>query len=146
MGIREAAVPDTLYNSVDEFIAGVLNTSDPSVTVVIAIPSRTRPNKAGKTKEVKGQDQWADVALELLAQLFKGTTGYHALGSYLSESGEILMDKPIMIESLASNDEIHDEGRLRQLGEFARRLARETDQESVFIAIDNTRHYVGRGK
>lgn len=139
-------MPETLYDSVDDFVAGVLSTSDPSVTVVIAIPSRTRPDKDGKTKEVKNQDQWADAALELLARLFVGATGYHAIGSYLSESGKILKDKPIMIESLASNEEINDKERVRQLGEFARRLARETDQESVFVAVDNTRHYIARGK
>lgn len=139
-------MPETLYNSVDDFVAGVLSTADPSVTVVIAIPSHTRPDKDGKTKRVKDQDQRADAALDLLARLFTGATGFHALGSYLSESGEILKDEPIMIESLASNEEINDKERLRQFGEFARRLARETDQESVFVAIDNTRHYIGRGK
>ena len=137
----EASVPDTLYNSVADFVAGVLSTADPSVTVVIAIPSRTR-----KDKEVKDQDQRADAALELFARLFTGATGYRALGSYLSETGAVLKDEPIMIESLASNEEIRDKNRLRQLGDFARRLARETDQESVFVAIDNTRHSVGRGR
>ena len=132
---------ETLYNSVDDFVAGVLRTADPSVSVVIAIPSHTR-----KRKEVKDQDQRADAALDLLARLFTGATGFHALGSYLSDSGEILKDKPIIIESLASNEEVNDTERLRQLAEFARRLARETDQESVFVAIDNTRHYIGRGK
>lgn len=68
-------MPESLYNSVDEFVAGVLRTADPSVTVVIAIPSHTRPDKAGKTKEVKDQDQRADAALELLAQLFGGSSG-----------------------------------------------------------------------
>ena len=134
-------MPEMLYNSVDDFVAGVLRTVDPSVTVVIAIPSHTR-----KRKEVKDQDQRADAALELLARLFMGATGYRALGSYLSDSGEILKDKPIMIESLASDEEINDKEGLRQLGEFAMRLARETDQESVFVAINNTRHYIGRGK
>jgi len=134
-------VSETLYNTVEDFIAGVLSTADPCVTVVIAVPSRTQ-----KDKEIKDQDQRADAALELFARLFKGATGYHALGTYLSESGEVLRDKPIMIESLASNAEINDEGRLRQLGEFAKRLARETDQESVFVAIGNTRHYVGSRK
>lgn len=131
----------TLYNSVDDFAAGVLSKADPCVTVVIAIPSHTRTRK-----EVKDQDQRADAALDLFARLFTGATGFHALGSYLSESGEILKDTPIMIESLASNEEIYDKESLRQFGEFARRLARETNQESVFVAIDNTRHYIGRGK
>lgn len=97
---------------------------------------------------MKDQDQRADAALEFLAQLFGGATGYLAFGgSYRSdELGKILTDKPIMIESLASDEEIYDKERLQRLGEFARRLARETDQECVFVAIDNTRHYIGRGK
>jgi len=133
-------VSKTLYNTVEEFIAGVLNTADPCVVVVIAIPSHTQ-NK----KEIKDQDQRADAALELFARLFEGATGYRALGTYLSEkSGKVLKDEPIMIESLASHDEIKDKDRLRQLGEFAKRLANETDQESVFVAINNTRHYIGR--
>ena len=115
-------MPETSYNNVGEFVAGVLSTADPCVAVVIAIPSRTQ-----KKKEIKDQDQRADAALELFARLFKGATGYHALGTYLSESGEILKDEPIMIESLASNQEINDKDRLRKLGEFARRLARETE-------------------
>lgn len=143
---REVTVAEKRYNNVDDFVAGVLSMADPSVTAVIAIPSHTRPDKKGKSKEIKDQDQWADVALELFARLFGGATGFHALGSYLSDSGEILMDKPIMIEALASRDEINDKKRLRQLGEFAIRLAVKTDQESVFVAIDNTRHYIGRGK
>ncbi len=132
---------ESLYNSVQEFVAGVLSEADPSITVVLAVPSRTR-----KEKPVKDQDQWADAALELFARLFQGATGYQALGTYLSESGKILKDEPIIIESLAASDEIYDMDRLRQLGEFAKRLARETDQESVFVAIHNTRHYIGRGK
>ena len=134
------------YNNVDEFVAGVLRTDDPSVTVVIAIPSHTWPNKAEETKEIKDQDLRVDAALDLLARLFTGATSFHALGSYLSKSGKILRDKPIMIESLASNEEINDKERLRQLGAFAWRLARETDQESVFVAINNTRHYITGGK
>ena len=90
-------MPETLYNSVDDFVAGVLSAADPCEVVVIAIPSHTRPDNDGKTKEVKDQDQRADAALELLARLFTGATGYHALGTYLSQSGEILKDKPIMI-------------------------------------------------
>ncbi len=133
----------TLYNSVAEFIAGVLSTAEPSVTVVMAIPSQTR-----KDKEVKDQDQRADAALELFARLFTGATGYRAFGGayWSEEKRKMLMDKPIMIESLASNAEINDKDRLHQLGDFAARLARDTDQECVFIAINNTRHYVGRGK
>ncbi len=129
------------YNSTEEFVAGVLSTVDPCVTVVIAIPSRTR-----KKRVIKDQDQRADAALELFARLFTGATGYRAMGSYRSESGEILKDEPIMIESLASHEEINDEKKLRQLGEFGRRLARETDQDSVFVAIGNARHYIGRGR
>lgn len=116
--------------------------------VVIAIPSRTRPDKAGNTREVKDQDQWADAALELFAKLFGGATGYRAFGgSYWSDKlDKLLLDIPIMIESLASDEEVNDKKRLQQLGEFALRLARKTDQECVFMAINNTRHYMGRGK
>lgn len=141
-------MPESSYNSVGEFVEGVLSTADPSVTVVIAIPSHTRPDETGKTQEVKDQDQRADAALELLAQLFGGATGYLAFGgSYRSdELDKILIDKPIIIESLASDEEIYDKERLQRLGEFARRLARETDQECVFVAINNTRHYIRPGK
>lgn len=141
-------MPDSLYNTVGEFVAGVLSTVDPSEIVVIAIPSHTRPDKAGNTREVKDQDQWADAALELFAKLFGGATGYRAYGgSYWSDKlNKMLSDIPIMIESLASDKQVSDEKRLQQLAEFALRLARKTDQECVFVAINNTRHYVGRGK
>jgi hypothetical protein len=106
---------ETLYNTAEEFVAGVLGSADPSVTVVMAIPSHTR-----KRKEIKDQDQRADAALELFARLFTGATGYRALGTFRSKSGEILTDSPIIVESLASNEEIRDNERLRQVGEFAR--------------------------
>ncbi|NUQ45718.1 MAG: hypothetical protein HUU22_06775 [Phycisphaerae bacterium] len=126
------------YNTVDAFVAGVLNPAAPSITVVLAIPSHTKDGS-----RIKDQDQRADAALELFARLFGGATGFAALGSYLSkETGDVLRDAPILIESLASHEEINDRNRLRMLGEFAGRLLRETDQEAVFIAVDNTRHYI----
>lgn len=131
-----------LYDSVEDFVEGVLGTADPCVIVMIAIPSHKKDEKT----RIKDQDQWADAALKLFAQLFEGATGYSARGSYRSESGKILMDEPIMIESLASIKEVSDRSNIRKLGEFAFRLARKTDQECVFMAIDNVRHYVGRGK
>ncbi|MBI5763559.1 MAG: hypothetical protein HZA51_08560 [Planctomycetes bacterium] len=129
------------FDDVSDFIEAALSLT-PDIPVVIAIPSHDRNDEP-----IKDQDQWASSALELFGTMFHGATAFSThCGIFRDENGELLRDKPIIVESLATREEIENRDNLKRLAAFAQQMAEGADQKSVFVSIDNARHYIERKK
>ena len=127
----------------DTFAKGVLADLRFSRTdhiVTLFVPSHDR-NQNALGDGV--QSQWANAAMERLADLFQGATAMmsHA-GIYKSRRNHYLWDNTIVIQSFAKKSQLEDEKTLRALGEFAGQMKRSLSQEAVLIAFDNLVRFV----
>ncbi|HUY89477.1 MAG TPA: hypothetical protein VMV10_12150, partial [Pirellulales bacterium] len=85
--------------------------------IILIIPSHDRRNK-----QLNNQDAWATAALELFAELYRGATAFKALkGIFKTDSGDVLVDEPILIECYAARNDVEDRTRLDELLKFAKR-------------------------
>jgi hypothetical protein len=119
--------------SLSERIISRLQARERQDLIILAIPSHDK-----KEKELKDQDQWANAALDLFADLYGGATAFNTFaGIYKDNSGKIYRDKPILIESYAMKQDLEDPQKLGHLLNFIRRMGRETRQKAVALIIDN---------
>jgi predicted metal-dependent phosphoesterase TrpH len=120
----------------DEAVERVISTLQAETRqdlVILAIPSHDR-----KGKKLNNQDQWAEAALDLFAELYGGATALNTFaGIYKDAGGKIHKDKPIMVESYAARADLEDMDKARQLCDFIRRMGRETRQAAVALVINN---------
>jgi hypothetical protein len=92
---------------------------------------------------LNNQDQWANAALDLFAELYGGATAFNTYaGIYRDEFGKIYRDKPIMIESYAFQHDLEDLDKLTRLCEFVQRMGKEMRQKAVALIIDNVFHEI----
>jgi hypothetical protein len=106
--------------------------------VILAIPSHDKNGKA-----LNNQDQWAQAALDVFAELYGGATAFETFaGIYKDDTGQVHRDKPILIESYVAEGDLEDETKLRQLCDFIRRMGAETRQKAVMLVIDNVFHEI----
>jgi len=104
----------------------------------LIVPSHDKNEKA-----IKNQDMWANEAMELFKDLYRGATAFNTFaGIYLTSKGKTLHDKPILIESYASREAIEDKRRLNQLVTFMKRLGHETKQAAVAVVINDVFHEI----
>ena len=90
------------------------------------------------SKELKDQQQWASEAMDLFARLFNGATGFvNLLGSWYDRDSEtVLLDKPIMIQTLAPRETI-TEANVKRVLEFGRRMGRRTNQACIGVVVND---------
>jgi hypothetical protein len=136
--VEECAVSDeSLFPEVEKIIS-VLQSSVRQDIVILFIPSHDK-----KKKEIKNQDVWAGEAMVLFKDLYRGATAFEAFaGIYLTDKGETLNDKPILIESYVSRESLEDKRRLNQLVAFMKRMGRETKQAAVAVVINDVFHEI----
>ncbi len=125
----------------DAEIIATLKAGDGHDLVILLVPSHEKDNKPLPTGR---QSQWADAALELFAELWGGGTALQALkGSYMSdETGEILWDNPVAVESYTDRDRIENSDYLTKLRKFILRMKKDTKQECVMLVINTYRWYL----
>jgi hypothetical protein len=125
------------HSEIDQIISK-LRYGGTQVVVILFIPSHDK-----KEKRLNNQDQWTGVGMELFGKLFTGATAFQALdGIFVDEDGTTYHDKPILIESYAEEEAVQDEGNLRELLDFIKRMGRETNQAAVALVIHNALHLI----
>ena len=113
---------ELLFPEMEDIVATLRTDDPPQQVVILVIPSHDKQNG-----ELQDQDFWADGALHLFADLYRGATAFRTFkGFFKTDEGNYLIDKPILIESYAEVDDIEDEPKLYELCSFARRMGRET--------------------
>jgi hypothetical protein len=103
------------------------------VLIVLFIPSVERD---GVTPI--DQEYWVDGALEMLGRVFGGATAYpKAKGVWRDdERGNALVrDEPVVMQCYTTPADIQDGTNLAELGDFCRRMGRETNQGEIGLVI-----------
>jgi hypothetical protein len=106
--------------------------------LILIIPSHDRKNHP-----IQDQLVWANAAAEQFAGLFGGATAFQALlGTFMDDEGKILTDTPILLECYAKREHVQERARMEQVADFAIRMGRETDQDTVALVVNDFMHYI----
>jgi hypothetical protein len=111
----------------------VLRSGRKRVLVVLFIPSVERDG-------VSAIDQpfWVDAALETFGRVFGGATAFpKAKGIWRDDErgGTLVNDEPVVVHCYTTPVDIEDGHNLAALGDFCRRLGRETRQGEVGLVV-----------
>ena len=125
------------FPEVDQIIT-VLREGIRQDLVILIIPSHDRENKP-----ISDQEFWAEAAMDLFADLYRGATALETFkGVYKSSDGTILYDKPIMIESYVDRSDLEDPTKLAELLRFIKRMGKKTKQAAVGLVINSVFHEI----
>ena len=128
---------DQPSGDVDRIIS-VLQSGQRQDLVILIIPSHDRNEKL-----LTDQEELANAALDLFAEIFGGATAFKAFrGIYKDEHGKVLRDVPILIESYVRRTALEDRQKLAELLNFAKRLGREARQAAVGLVINDVFHEI----
>ena len=108
--------------------------------VILFIPSHARDKS-----RLKDQAEWASQALELMGKLYGGATGFTNLTGIWRDDendGQLLDDKPIMIQSLAKREDVEDQAKIGELATFLKRMGKTTKQGAVAVVFNNAIHFI----
>ncbi len=84
------------------------------------------------------QATWAEAALEMFGRVYGGATEHpKATGIWRDDErgGALIKDHPAVIHCYMTPSDIHDSAKQRELGEFCRRMGRETNQGEIGLVI-----------
>ena len=110
------------------------NTGSKRVLVVLFVPSVERDGATGID-----QDRWVQESLKMFGTLFGGATAYSkAKGVWRDDErgGVLVFDEPVVVHCYVTASAINDELNISALGEFCRRMGRETNQGEIGLIID----------
>ena len=103
------------------------------VLVVLFIPSVERDGELPIDQPV-----WVDAALEMFGRVFGGATAFpKAKGIWRDDErgGTLVRDEPIVVHCYTTPLDIEDDRNLAALGDFCRKLGRETRQGEVGLVV-----------
>jgi hypothetical protein len=136
-GEPEAASSDPSF---PEWLQGRLRFGLADDCVIVFIPSHARDKS-----KLKDQAEWASQALELMGRLYGGATGFTGLTGIWRDDendGQLLDDKPIMIQSLAKREDVEDQAKIVELASFLKRMGKTTKQGAVAVVFNNAIHFI----
>jgi len=121
----------------DEIISGGDATAQALVVLVI-------PSHRGTGGIVQEQSIVITQGMKLLAELFGGATSFQAKGGiwYDSEAKEYLVDRPMLLESYASVDELAKVENLDRLIGFMKQVGRDMKQKCVAFVLGDRMHFM----
>ena len=112
-----------------------LKTGSKRILIVLFIPSVERD---GAT--LIDQNKWVDEALKMFGTVFGGATAYpKAKGVWRDDErgGALVFDEPVVFQCYVTEDAIKAENNIDMLGQFCRRMGRETNQGEIGLIIDS---------
>ncbi len=127
-------------SSFPQWLTGRLRFGLADDCVIVFIPSHARDKS-----KLKDQAEWASQALDLMGKLYGGATGFTELcGIWRDDEndGQLLTDKPIMIQSLAKREDVEDPVKIGELANFLKRMGKKTKQGAVAVVFNNAIHFI----
>lgn len=103
------------------------------VLVVLFVPSVERDGATAID-----QAKWVNLALEMFGAVFGGATAYpKARGVWRDDErgGALVVDEPVVVHCYTVPEAIEDEGNLKNLATFCRKMGRETNQGEIGLVI-----------
>jgi hypothetical protein len=113
----------------------VLSSGRKRVLVVLFIPSVERDGMS-----TIDQSFWVDAALEMFGFVFGGATAFpKAKGIWRDDGrgGTLVKDEPVVVHCYTTPVDIENGRNLAALGDFCRKLGRETRQGEVGLVVGN---------
>jgi len=104
--------------------------------VALYVPSTTNVNE---TLDSNTADQVTNRVLRFFGEMFGGATGIPARGSWVSESGELVIEQVTIVYSFTDN---LTKENLVSVHEFALRLKAELKQESISVEVNGVLAFV----
>jgi hypothetical protein len=126
--------------SFPEWLQGRLRFGLADDCVIVFVPSHARDKS-----RLKDQAEWASQALDLMGKLYGGATAFRELcGIWRDDEngGQLLIDNPIMIQSLAKREDVEDHAKLGELATFLKRMGKTTKQGAVGVVFNNAIHFI----
>ncbi len=80
-----------------------------------------------------------------MGKLYGGATGFTGLSGIWRDDengGQLLDDKPIMIQSLARREDAEDQAKIGELASFLKRMGKATKQGAVAVVFNNAIHFI----
>jgi hypothetical protein len=111
----------------------VLSSGRKRVLVVLFIPSVERDGMS-----TIDQPFWVDLALEMFGRVFGGATAFpKAKGIWRDDErgGTLVRDEPIVVHCYTTRLDVENDGNLAALGDFCRKLGRETRQGEIGLVV-----------
>jgi hypothetical protein len=106
--------------------------------IILIVPSHDKKNK-----KLNNQEQWAEGAMDLFADLFGGATAFETFaGIYKDWGGNILRDKPILIECYAQRSDLEDVEKLTKLCLWIKKMGADTRQAAVALIVNDVFHEI----
>lgn len=105
------------------------------VLIVLFVPSVERDGATAID-----QDRWVNEALTMFGKVFGGATAYpKAKGVWRDDErgGVLVVDEPVVIHCYVTEDAIEADENIDMLGEFCRRMGRETNRGEIGLIIDS---------
>ena len=109
-------------------------TGSKRVLIVLFVPSVERDGATAID-----QDRWVQESLKVFGRLFGGATAYpKAKGVWRDDErgGVLVFDEPVVVHCYVTANAINDAVNISALGEFCRRMGRETNQGEIGLIID----------
>lgn len=139
MAMKQKKGEPELFPETQEIVA-LLSKDQTQDLVIIVVPSHDRNNKPLAEAAI---GEWAQNAMKLMADLYRGATAYKAAqGIYKTDEGHYLWDHPLIIESFASEEAIHDKGNLEVLVGFGKRMGKALNQASIMLVFGAVMYYI----
>lgn len=135
----EAATDDPSF---PKWLQGCLRFGHADDCVILFVPSHARDNS-----KLNDQTAWASEALELMGKLYGGATGFTQLcGIWRDDKngGQLLNDRPIMIQSLAKREDVENQAKIDALANFLKRMGKSTKQGAVAVIVNNAIHFISK--
>ncbi len=121
-----------------ERIISVLKAGTRQDMIILIVPSHDKKNK-----KLNNQEQWAEGAMDLFADLFGGATAFETFaGIYKDWGGNILRDKPILIECYAQRSDLEDVEKLTKLCLWIKKMGADTRQAAVALIVNDVFHEI----
>jgi hypothetical protein len=128
-----------LFPELDSIISAIQSDKHQDL-VILFVPSHDK-----KQNQLSDQDLWAEAALNLVGELYRGGTAFDTYaGVYMMPDGTILKDKPITIETYVEREHLLDMAKLKRLLDFLKRTGRDTNQAAVGLVINHVFHEITR--
>lgn len=108
-----------------------------SHTITVTVPSTQ--GLASKVSPSVLRKRVQDVS-KRLASLFGGATATDGLGSYVSDSGELVTELVKLVSAYASEDAYTEH--ITEIYKLANELKKDYQQESILIAVDNKAYLI----
>ena len=101
--------------------------------IKLYIPSNSNGKEFDNSKYV-------DNALSYFSGIFGGSTSYEALGCWVSNTGKLIKERVIIVQSFCQEKQL--KANIEPVIDYAEKLKKELNQEAISLEVNNKLYFV----